>query len=113
RHAGAINDNMDLIEKEIKKKSAKYTQNFENFYLKAVELAGFLRTQVTAFPALDKFNNDVTLEMKLFMGFLDEIEELELSKQALGTFDALMADHMSREEQYYLTKLAQSAQIDM
>lgn len=107
-HAGAIDDNMDRIEKKIKEKSAEYTKNFENFYLKAVELAGFLRANVTSFPALAKFNRDVSLEMKLFMGFLAEIEELELSKQALGTFHALMADHMSREECYYLTKVAQS-----
>ena len=107
-HAGAIDSNMDRIEKKIKEKSAEYTKNFENFYLKAVELAGYLRANVTSFPALDKFNQDVTLEMKLFMGFLGEIEELELSKQALGTFAALMADHMSREECYYLTKVAQA-----
>jgi hypothetical protein len=110
-HAGAIDDNLDRIEKKMKNKSAEYTKNFENFYLKAVELAGFLRANVTSFPALDRFNQDVSLEMKLFMGFLNEIEELELSKQALGTFDALMADHMSREECYYLTKLAQSTKL--
>jgi len=109
-HAGAINDNMDRIEKMIKARSAEYTKNFESFYLKAVELAGFLRTNVRSFPALAKFNQDVSLEMKLFMGFLAELEELELSKQALGTFDALMADHMSREECYYLIKVAQSTQ---
>jgi hypothetical protein len=110
-HAGAISDNMDRIENKIKEKSDDYTKKFEAFYLKAVELAGFLRANVTSFPALDRFNQDVSLEMKLFMGFLDEIEELELSKQALGTFDALMADHMSREECYYLTKLAQSTNL--
>lgn len=110
-HAGAINVNMDRIEKKIKDKSAEYTKNFENFYLKAVELAGFLRANVTSFPALERFNQDISLEMKLFMGFLDEIEELELSKQALGTFAALMADHMAREECYYLTKLSQSTNL--
>lgn len=108
-HAGAISDNMDRIEKKIKEKSDEFTKDFEDFYLKAVELTGFLRTNLHEFPALDRFNEDVLLEMKLFMGFLDEIEELELSKEALGTFAALMADHMMREECYYLTKLAQSS----
>lgn len=107
-HAGAISDNMDRIEKMIKEKSGDYTKHFEGFYLKAVELTGFLRTNIQSFPALDRFNKNVKLEMRLFMNFLDEIEELELSNQALGTFAPLMADHMFREECYYLTKLAES-----
>ncbi len=33
---------------------------------------------------------------------------MELSAEVLGTFTAPMADHMWREEQYYLMKLVQS-----
>lgn len=112
-HAGAISDNMDRIEKKIKEQSDEFTKDFEAFYLKAVEMTGFLRTNLTDFPALDKFNNDVVLEMQLFRNFLAEIEELELSKEALGTFAPLMADHMMREECYYLIKLAESTKMDM
>ncbi|WP_434088001.1 DUF2935 domain-containing protein [Cytobacillus solani] len=111
-HSGAISDNMDRIEKKIKSVSDGYTKDFEAFYLKAVEMVGFLRTGVTSFPALDRFNNDIAAEMKLYMNFLHEIEELELSKEALGTFAPLMADHMYREECYYLTKLAETTQIE-
>ncbi|MGP4078799.1 DUF2935 domain-containing protein [Pseudalkalibacillus sp. R45] len=110
-HAGAISDNMDRIEKKIKEKSDDFTKDFESFYLKAVELAGFLRTNLSTFPALEKFNDDISLEMKLFMNFLKEIEEMGLSKKALGTFAPLMADHMMREECYYLTKLAEVSQL--
>jgi hypothetical protein len=111
-HAGAISDNMDRIEKKIKKQSDEFTKDFEAFYLKAVEMTGYLRTNLSTFPALERFNRDVQLEMKLFMGFLNEIEELELSKEALGTFAPLMADHMMREECYYLTKLAASTKLE-
>ncbi|KAB2338112.1 DUF2935 domain-containing protein [Cytobacillus depressus] len=111
-HAGAISNKMEFAEKRIKKQSDDFTKDFEAFYLKAVELTGFLRTNVTAFPALEKFNKDVSLEMKLFMNFLHEIEELEISKEVLGPFAALMADHMFREECYYLTKLAESTQLE-
>jgi len=107
-HASAISTNLDSVEKRLKEKSDHYTRHFEDFYLKAVEMAGFLRTKLTTFPALDKLNSDVTLEIKLFQNFLHEIEELELSAQALGTFSPLMADHMTREECYYLMKLAES-----
>lgn len=111
-HAGAISDNMDRVEKQIKKKSNRYLKQFEAFYLKAVEMSGFLRTNLQAFPALERFNQDVSLEMQLFMNFLHELEELELSKEALGTFAPLMADHMFREECYYLMKLSESTQLE-
>lgn len=107
-HAGAISNNLDMVEKKMKEKSEQFIKDFEAFYLKAVELTGFLRTNLSSFPALEKFNQETSLEMKLFMNFLAEIEELELSRKALGTFAPLMADHMMREECYYLTKLAQA-----
>lgn len=111
-HAGAISSNLDPIEKSLKEKSDRYTKHFEDFYLKAVEMVGYLRTNLSTFPALEKMNVDVTLEMKLFKHFLHELEELELNAQALGTFSPLMADHMSREECYYLMKLAESTKIE-
>ncbi|MBM7652375.1 DUF2935 domain-containing protein [Neobacillus cucumis] len=111
-HSEAISSNLDGVEKKLKEKSNLFTKSFEEFYLKAVELAGYLRTSLTTFPALTKMNVDAQLEIKLFQNFLLEIEELELSKQALGTFAPLMADHMFREECYYLMKLAESASIE-
>ncbi|MCJ7842040.1 DUF2935 domain-containing protein [Lederbergia sp. NSJ-179] len=107
-HAGAISGNLDRIEKRVKEKSDLYTKHFEEFYLKAVEMASFLKTNLSSFPALDRMNTDVSLEMKLFMGFLEELEEMGLSKEALGSFSALMADHMYREECYYLIKVAEA-----
>lgn len=111
-HAEAISTNLDGVEKKLREKSNSYLKNFENFYLKSVELAGYLRTNLASFPALDKMNLDSQLEIKLFQNFLQEIEELRLSKQALGTFAPLMADHMYREECYYLMKLAESTKLD-
>ncbi|MDL4840131.1 DUF2935 domain-containing protein [Aquibacillus rhizosphaerae] len=107
-HAGAINDEMDGIEKRLKKKSKNFAKHFDNFYLKAVELTGYLRSHVETFPALNRFNKDVEVEMNLFRTFLQELEEMELSETVLSTFSALMADHMAREECYYLMKLAES-----
>ncbi|MFD2445661.1 DUF2935 domain-containing protein [Bacillus sp. CGMCC 1.16607] len=110
-HAGAINDNLDNVEKVLKKTTHEFTKTFEDFYLKAVELTGYLRTNLASFPALKKFNSDVYLEMKLFKGFLHEIEEMGLTKEMLGTFAPLMADHMAREECYYLTKLSEATEL--
>lgn len=110
-HAGAIDVRMDDVEKRLKEKSSTFTKHFEQFYLKAIELTGYLRSNVKKFPALNKFNNDVEVEMQLFKTFLKELEELELSAEVLGVFTASMADHMLREEQYYLMKLAESAKV--
>jgi len=110
-HAGTISDNLDRTEKQLKEKSDMYTKHFEDFYLKAVEMAGYLRTNLPTFPALERMNNEVSLEMKVFMGFLDELEEMELSEKVLGAIAPLMADHMYREECYYLTKVAESTGV--
>ncbi|MFC4324119.1 DUF2935 domain-containing protein [Litchfieldia salsa] len=107
-HAGAIADNLDRVEKDLKEKGQEYTKQWEDFYLKAVELVGYLRTNQFDFPALSRFNNQVELEMTIFKGFLNELEEMELNKELLGVLTPLMADHMAREECYYLTKLSQS-----
>lgn len=107
-HAGAIHDNLDQVEYELRKKGEIYTKKWESFYLKAVELVGYLRTNQFQFPALSRFNNQVELEMTVFKSFLRELEEMELNKESLGVLEPLMADHMAREECYYLQKLAQT-----
>ncbi|MFE7083599.1 DUF2935 domain-containing protein [Priestia megaterium] len=111
-HAGAISDSLDAVEKKLKQKSTEFVHHFEQFYLKAVELTGYLRTNLESFPALKRMNKDVKLEIELFQVFLHEIEELELSHEMLSVFSPLMADHMMREECYYLMKLAQSTNME-
>ncbi|PLT31428.1 DUF2935 domain-containing protein [Peribacillus deserti] len=111
-HAGGIHDTLDSTEKDLKYKTALFEKTFEQFYLKAIELTGYLRANITSFPALEKMNKDVKLEIEIFKMFLEEVEELRLSDYVLGTFSVLMADHMAREECYYLSKLAESAKLE-
>jgi hypothetical protein len=111
-HAGSINSNLDQVENQLKHKGQKFSKDWEGFYLKAVELAGYLRTNILEFPALTKFHQDVGLEMAIFKCFLNELEEMELKKEILGTLSPLMADHMAREECYYLKKLSETTIID-
>lgn len=108
-HAGSIADNLDQVEKRLKEKSQTFSKHFDDYHLKAIELAGYLRTNLTQFPALAQFTSDVELEIRLFTEFLEEIERLELDERILGTLSPLMPDHMAREECYYLIKLAQSS----
>ncbi|WP_166238264.1 DUF2935 domain-containing protein [Paenibacillus turpanensis] len=112
-HAEGIASMVDMSEKELIQKSDMYAKQFTEFYLKAVEMAGFLRTKLDLFPALRRFNKQAEVVMVMFMQFLNEIEELELGEAALNTFTPLLADHMLREECYYLTKLAEVAETEL
>ncbi|MBM7095040.1 MULTISPECIES: DUF2935 domain-containing protein [Alteribacter] len=107
-HASGISGSLDMVEKQMQEKGNEFVKGFEDFYVKAVELSGYLRANVDSFPALRRFNDDVRLKIELFKGFLHEIEEMELSDELLSTFSPLMADHMAREECYYLMKVAEA-----
>ncbi|ABR50729.1 conserved hypothetical protein [Alkaliphilus metalliredigens QYMF] len=110
-HSAGIMGDLDMVEKELIRKSGKFTQRFEEFYIKAVEIAGYTRTTLDQFPAFTRFNYQVEGELLLFKKFLRELEALELNQKVLGTLSALMLDHMAREECYYLTKLAQVTEV--
>ncbi|UCZ53124.1 DUF2935 domain-containing protein [Bacillus shivajii] len=110
-HAAAISSNMDHVEYDIREKSDYFKEEWEEFYIKAVEMAGFLRANVSQFPALKRFHRDIELEMEVFKAFLRELEEMQLTKESLGVLSPLMADHMAREECYYLMKLAETTEV--
>ncbi|RXZ83078.1 DUF2935 domain-containing protein [Paenibacillaceae bacterium] len=105
-HAASIASDLDLVEKRLIEKSQKFEIHFQQFYIKSVEMAGYMRTQLRDFPAFRRFHKDIDLEMKLFVSFLRELEEMELSAEVLDRITPLMPDHMMREECYYLLKLA-------
>ncbi|MBB5173154.1 DUF2935 domain-containing protein [Texcoconibacillus texcoconensis] len=112
-HANAISGNLDRVEYDLKQKGDRFTKDWEEFYLKAVEMVGYLRANVDRFPALTRFHKDIELEMAVFKTFLRELEEMELNKENLGVLSPLMADHMAREECYYLMKLAETTEVSM
>jgi hypothetical protein len=110
-HSVILEDMVDPVEGQIRAKSHEFAKQFEAFYLKAVEVAGYLRTRLADFPALERLNRDVELEMKLFREFLRELEEMRLDASLLAGFGPLLPDHMAREECYYLLKLAETTKI--
>ncbi|MFS0722544.1 DUF2935 domain-containing protein [Paenibacillus sp. 1P07SE] len=110
-HAAGIGSDLDLTEQQLINKSRAFEDHFEAFYLKAVEMAGYMRTGLKDYPAFRKYHKDVDLEMRVFMHFLQELEEMQLSAETLDRITPLIPDHMYREECYYLTKLAQSGMV--
>lgn len=105
-HATAINSSLDDVEKMHKERSRNFITRFESLYLKAVEMAGYLRTKQSSFPALNRFNREAVEEMMSFVDFIEDIEEMRFNKELLGRINPLILDHMLREECYYLTKLS-------
>lgn len=106
-HASSLAADLDLTEKKLIKQSDKFQKHFEGLYLKAVEMAGYMRTRLKDFPAFRKFHRDIDLDMKVFMHFLRELEEMGLKEEVLDRIAPLIPDHMYREECYYLMKIAQ------
>lgn len=112
-HADAVANGLDATQKELIKKSREYAKKFTDLYLEAKKYNGYTRTGICEFHALKKYNFDVDNIMSCFKKLLKELE-VELSrKEVLGTIYPLMAEHMFREECYYLTKLSMVSEIDM
>ncbi|TYP77453.1 DUF2935 domain-containing protein [Paenibacillus methanolicus] len=107
-HAAVIAIDLDPVEKRLMQKSMEFEKHFEQFYLKAIELTGYLRTMKKSYPSISKFHRDIEMEMNIFQAFLQEVEQLDLSAELLSRINPLIPDHMFREECYYLIKLAQS-----
>lgn len=107
-HAAAVSSGLDEIEKNKINESMAYQNAFTNLYLKSVEMSGFTRTKLMNFPSLQMLNRQAHFEMTEFKDFLIEIRNARTNATLLGTFMPLMADHMAREECYYLSKLALS-----
>lgn len=106
-HAATISSDLDFVEKRLINRSQAFEGHFQQFYLKSIEMAGYMRTELRDFPAFQRFHTDIDMEMNLFRAFLKELEDLELSAEVLDRISPLMPDHMMKEECYYLMKLAQ------
>lgn len=109
-HADAIMTSLDSVEKPWRKQSQGFTDSFEHFYQKALEMAGFQRA-LQNFPALAQFNQEAAGRIIEFIQFLTNVQQTLLHKTLLGTLDLLMPDHMLREECYYLIKLSSVSDV--
>ncbi len=108
-HAAGVAANLDEVEKDMIRKNNWYEKEFTDLYMKSVQVEGYLRIGLDCFPALKRLNEQAEEIMVPFKELLEEILEQRLNSRLLGTLMPLMADHMAREECYYLLKLSRSA----
>ncbi len=108
-HAASIAAELDFIEADLIDLACQYKIQFQDLYMKALIMNGYLRTELTAFPALTRLNEQAAAAIQSFTEYLDSLQDKRTDHKVLGTLMPLMADHMSREECYYLWKLSQSS----
>ncbi len=108
-HAASVAVNLDPVERDLIDKSHNFEMNFTDLNLKALIMNGYLRTQLPSFPSLNRLNEQSDLMIQQFKEFLEGLRDQRIDGRVLGTLFPLMADHMAREECYYLWKLTQTA----
>jgi hypothetical protein len=110
-HAYGISADLDMVEKAYIEKSRAFAKNFDNLYLKSVEMHGYMRTGLARFSSLDQLTQEAYNSMSDFKDYLKELFTLVKDKKILGSIMPLVLDHMYREECYYLTKLSMVSQV--
>lgn len=110
-HAATIEAELDFIEADLIDQACRFRMQFQDLYLKALIMNGYLRTELKHFPSLIRLNEQATTVIQSFTDYLDSLRDKRTDRKVLGTMIPLMADHMSREECYYLWKLSQGASI--
>ncbi len=108
-HAASIEAELDFVEADLIDQACRFRIKFQDLYLKALIMNGYLRTDLESFPSLTRLNEQSSSVIHSFIEYLDSLRDKRTDHKVLGTLMPLMADHMSREECYYLWKLAQSA----
>jgi hypothetical protein len=108
-HAGTLGSDLDKVEYQLIETSRIFEASFDHFYIRAVELTGYFRSNPPSVdPVLEAYNVAMTKQMKEFMAFLKELKQGLTSQQILGRLVPLVPDHMYREECYYLSKIVGS-----
>lgn len=108
-HAASVLANLDYTENDLIDRANSYEVGFTDLLLKSTMMSGFLRTQLEDFPSLNRLNRQVETLMISFKEFLEDLRDLRMDGQVLGTLSPLMVDHMAREESYYLWKLSMTS----
>ncbi len=111
-HAASIAAGLDEVEKDMIAENTCYEKEFTDLYMKSVQVGGYLRTGLNCFPALERLNDQAEKIMLHFKEMLEAVLVMLLDNRLLGTLMPLMADHMAREECYYLLKLSQTTKAD-
>ncbi|MDF2485507.1 MAG: hypothetical protein K0R46_1675, partial [Herbinix sp.] len=105
-HAASIAAELDFVEAYLIDLAYRFKLQFQDLYLKALIMNGYLRAELESFPSLTRLSEQAATALLGFTEFLDTLRDQLTDHKVLGTITPLMADHMSREECYYLWQLS-------
>ncbi|HEY8464999.1 MAG TPA: DUF2935 domain-containing protein [Bacillota bacterium] len=105
-HAAIVMSNLDKVEYLYREEAKAFENSFDKLYLKAVEIAGYYRSDPTAVqPVLQGFNRQIINIMQEFIAYLTELREGTRTLEIVGSLVPLVPDHMLRETHYYLKQI--------
>lgn len=104
-HAAALHNGLDGVEHRLRGITHQFQEIFDGMHIKALELRTMLRVAPRMVGALRRFNRDSVARIRTFRDFLTELREHLEGCAILGTLMPLFADHMLREELYYMEKI--------
>lgn len=108
-HASFVAAELDSVEREYIKEADKFTEKFDNLFKKAFSMYSMYERTRVLDGAIHHLNEQVKNALREFIVFLEAIEELNIECSILpsGTFSPLIANHMMREEGYYIYKISE------
>lgn len=112
-HLTGIKDNLDPVEKLLRKRLYKQKKVFKALHHKTIEFIGYFKHGVEpnlSVGGLDRIDAPSMEATILYLNLVREILELRSQNIALGVIDRHMLLHMIFEEVYYLKCLSTSVQ---
>ncbi|HYH04371.1 MAG TPA: DUF2935 domain-containing protein [Bacillota bacterium] len=111
-HAAIVMSELDKVEYLYREEAKAYENSFDKMYLKAVEIAGYFRSDAAAVqPVLQGYNRQICNLMNDFIEYQTELKAGTMTLEVVGPLVPLVLDHMLREEQYYLKQLSRYSTV--
>lgn len=104
-HAAAVAADLDPTETMLIKEAKDFKKAFDSLFIKANELGQMLERACLDNGSLEWLNTEAENKISEFICYLDRVRELRSKCKAMGTLKPEMADHMIREENYYLKSI--------
>ncbi len=105
-HANLIQSYTSYPFNDLVEEAGSFAHKLSILYNRTMEFAGYLRTGLKNFIALDQLHKEAFNQMRLFAEFFVDLELKISNKSIVVPLTVLFLDHMYREECYYLTRLA-------
>lgn len=109
-HLEGIKDNLDPIEKFLRKRLHEQKKIFKALHNKALELIGYIKHGVDPYRNTERIDGPSMEATLLYLNLVNEILMIRSHNIAIGVIDRHMLLHMIFEEIYYLKCLDGSLQ---